>query len=194
MPGLSKHRKKAKVEALKREEAKRAARSDTRAENEDLNTTELAEVIAKTKVKLGRKRLQKQEPDFVVTRQIAAVLEAKEKVKEQGRNRTQNFRAKVAENLEASKEKAKKRRGILEQTKTNIKVKKLEERNEELEEMIAAKNTNFSQPSSSSYQRLSIDTEDSLALTSAPLSPTEVMSFNFRTPESASPFLDVHEK
>ena len=123
MPGVSKHRKKAKVDALKREEAKRAVRSDTRAENEDMSTIKFAEVIVKTKSKLERKRILNGEPNIVVTRQIAAVLEAKEKEKVHGRNQTQNCRLKNAENLKTAKEKAKKRREILEQTMKTIKVK-----------------------------------------------------------------------
>uniref|UniRef100_A0A914Y0P1 Uncharacterized protein n=1 Tax=Panagrolaimus superbus TaxID=310955 RepID=A0A914Y0P1_9BILA len=157
MPGISNRRKKLKESVSKVQELKRAARNVTTAES-NLNVVEPAKVDGRTKLKPGRKKAKKEEISCAVTRRIASVFKLEEKEKEKARERTINASEKLAELQKNVKKAAKKRRKINEKINMNIKIKKIEERTTELEEAIASANSD--EPSTSSNDLLSNDTED----------------------------------
>uniref|UniRef100_A0A914QFX6 Ribosome biogenesis protein NOP53 n=1 Tax=Panagrolaimus davidi TaxID=227884 RepID=A0A914QFX6_9BILA len=161
MGRISNRRKKIKDAHIKLQEAKQAAAQAAEPEDENLNTAESADAVIKTKSKPGRKKMQKEETNLVKTRQKASVLEAKEREKEELRNRTQNSREQIAQNRKNSK---KRRREIIEKVNQNFKIRKLEEKTKELQEALAAK------PSTTSFDPISIVTEEDevLALKSQP--------------------------
>uniref|UniRef100_A0A914YK75 Uncharacterized protein n=1 Tax=Panagrolaimus superbus TaxID=310955 RepID=A0A914YK75_9BILA len=137
MGRISNYRRKLKDAAARQILMKSIGKNDSNMKNARENCVETTD--ATTNVLLKGKKVKKssvKRKSVVLTRQQQAILNIKEKQKEEKRHRVQKAIDNHTENRKKAKESSKRRREINEKINLKIKNKKLEEKNNELNELL----------------------------------------------------------
>jgi hypothetical protein len=132
MGRLSNIKKKKKEAAARSHEVRKLQKINIIPENENVSK----EMVLKTKLKRGRKSIQRVQINGTTTRKMSAVEEEKQKVKEENRKATENARQKLAENRQNEEESRSKRREVVDKVHLKIKLRRAEKEKNDLKKAL----------------------------------------------------------